>query len=115
MNQRSNNFLFEKNLEWEQPADGIRRQIMGYDEDIMLVKILFKRGAVGTPHTHFHVQTTYVAKGVFEVEINGEKQLLREGDGFYVEPDAQHGVVCVEDGVLIDVFSPMRKDFLKTM
>lgn len=113
MKLHSDNFLRASELAWEQPAEGISRQIMGYDQTVMLVKILFKQGAVGTPHQHFHVQTTYVAKGAFEVEINGQKEILREGDGFYAEPDAIHGVVCLEDGILIDVFSPMRKDFLK--
>ncbi len=112
MNRCSSNFLRESELVWESPAEGIRRQIMGYDENIMLVKIEFKAGAVGAAHTHFHVQTTYVAKGRFEVMIGGEKQVLTCGDGFFVEPDAEHGVVCVEDGVLIDVFAPMREDFI---
>jgi quercetin dioxygenase-like cupin family protein len=38
---------------------------------------------------------------------------LEAGDGYYIEPDAPHGAVCLEDGILIDVFSPMRMDFLK--
>ncbi len=112
MKTRSANFLLENELPWENPAEGITRQIMGYDGQIMLVKIHFEVGAVGTVHEHFHSQTTYVAAGAFEVEINGKKQVLKEGDGFYVEPDAAHGVVCLEKGTLIDVFTPMRADFL---
>ena len=49
----------------------------------------------------------------FEVTINGKKQILSIGDGFYAEPDADHGVICLESGILLDSFSPVRKDFLK--
>ena len=41
-----------------------------------------------------------------------QKEILSTGDGYYVEPDQPHGCVCLEAGVLIDTFSPMRADFL---
>ena len=72
-----------------------------------------EQGAVGTPHTHYHTQTTYVASGKFEFTVNGEKQIVSAGDGVYIEPDAEHGCTCLEAGILIDCFSPMRADFLK--
>ena len=46
-------------------------------------------------------------------QINNQKQILKQGDGFYIPPNAVHGCVCLEKGVLIDVFSPKREDFLK--
>ena len=109
---KHNNFLFEADLQWESPAQGITRQIMGYDDKLMMVKVRFEKGAIGYTHTHFHAQTTYVASGKFEIEIKGEKHILSPGEGFYVEPNAIHGAVCIEKGELIDVFSPMREDFL---
>ena len=45
--------------------------------------------------------------------VNGEKQIVSAGDGVYIEPDAEHGCTCLEAGILIDCFSPMRADFLK--
>jgi quercetin dioxygenase-like cupin family protein len=41
------------------------------------------------------------------------KSALEAGDGYYVAPDELHGCVCLEAGILIDTFSPMRADFLK--
>ena len=114
MKTKSASFLFGNELTWENPAPGLTRQIMGYDGHIMMVKIRFEQGAVGYVHEHFHSQTTYVAAGKFEVMIAGEKKILATGDGFYVEPDVAHGVVCLDEGMLIDVFSPMRMDFLKS-
>lgn len=113
MKTRSETFLFESQLQWEKAGEGVRRQIMGYDGQIMMVKVAFDKGAEGTLHEHFHSQVTYVASGKFEVAINGEKKILSAGDGFYVEPDATHGVLCLEEGVLMDIFTPHRADFLK--
>lgn len=110
---RSNTFILEKEIVWEPAGEGVVRQIMGYDGQVMLVKVKFEQGAVGTPHTHYHTQTTYVASGKFEFTVNGEKQIVETGDGVYIEPDAVHGCVCLEAGILIDCFSPMRADFLK--
>ena len=112
MKTRSASFLFSSELPWVNPAPGLTRQIMGYDGHLMLVKIKFEQGAVGYVHEHFHSQTTYVAAGKFEVMIAGEKKILVTGDGFYAGPDESHGVVCLEEGMLIDVFSPVRLDFL---
>lgn len=50
---------------------------MGYDGQVMLVKVKFEKGAVGTPHAHYHTQTTYVASGKFEFDIEGKKKLCQ--------------------------------------
>jgi quercetin dioxygenase-like cupin family protein len=63
-------------------------------------------------HQHYHSQITNVESGVFEVEIGGEKKVLKGGDAFYIPPHVLHGAVCLEAGVLIDIFSPMREDFV---
>ena len=109
MKTRSKTFQLEKDIQWENPAPGVTRQVMAYDGQLMLVKVKFEKGAVGTPHTHYHSQASYVASGKFELTIGDEVMVLGPGDGYYVEPD---GCECLEAGVLIDTFSPMRQDFL---
>ena len=106
-------FISDKDVPWETIAPGMKRKIMSWDERLMLVRVAFEKGGVGTLHSHPHTQITHVEKGKFEVEISGDKQLLSAGDVFYVPPHAVHGAVCIEEGVLIDVFSPMREDFMK--
>lgn len=106
-------FQIEKDVPWEDLGNGITRQIYGYDDKIMLVKAKFVAGAVGVLHEHYHSQVTYVESGVFEMTIGDEKKTIQKGDGYYVPPHTIHGCVCKEPGVLIDVFSPHREDFLK--
>lgn len=105
-------FQFEDKIPWENLGNGIQRQLYGYDNTIMMVKVKFEKNAVGQLHHHFHSQVTFVESGVFEMTINNEKKIIKGGDGYYVPPNIVHGVICLEPGMLVDVFSPMRKDFL---
>ncbi len=115
MNAKESNKVFIENesIAWENVADGVRRKIMAYDENLMVVKVQFETGGIGTLHQHHHVQISHVESGTFEVEIDGEKKILKAGDVFYVPSNLIHGAVCLEAGVLIDIFNPMREDFVK--
>ena len=92
---------------------GIEQQILGYDASILMARASFEVGSIGALHSHPHSQVTYVESGEFEVNIDGELQLLKAGDAFYVPPNASHGAVCKQAGALIDVFSPIREDFFE--
>lgn len=107
------NFFKEETTPWEEAGEGIARQFVGFNTQLMMVKVKFEKGAVGYVHDHFHSQVTYIASGKFEITIDGDTQLLERGDGFFVQPNLKHGARCIEAGILIDVFSPVREDFLK--
>jgi len=105
-------FLLSNDIRWEDAEPGVQRQILGYDGQLMMVKVRFEKGTVAKVHSHYHSQTSYVASGRFEVTVGSEKRILAAGDGFYVAPDTIHGVICLEAGTLIDTFSPMRATFI---
>ena len=106
-------FIEDENISWEQVDQGVKRKIMAFDEKLMMVKVKFDKGGVGILHKHVHSQITLVESGVFEVEISGVKKIMKTGDAYYIPSNAIHGAVCMEEGLLIDVFSPMREDFIK--
>jgi quercetin dioxygenase-like cupin family protein len=97
---------------WQDLGNGMSRAICGYDTNIMMVKVKFEKGAIGAVHAHPHSQTSYVLEGEFEISIAGKKQILRSGDSFYAAPNVMHGAKCLKTGILLDVFSPFREDFL---
>jgi quercetin dioxygenase-like cupin family protein len=107
--------VFRKDTDapWEDLGNGIRRKLLTYNGELMLLRIAFAAGAVGAPHSHPHIQCSVVESGAFDVTIGGRTERLRAGDSFIVPSQALHGAVCVEAGVLVDVFTPMREDFLK--
>ena len=106
-------FIFESETPWEELGGGVRRQILGYDGQLMAVKVVFDKGAVGALHHHYHSQCTYVARGKFEFTIGGETRVVSAGDCLFKTPDTPQGCVCLEEGMLSDRFSPMRADLLK--
>ena len=105
-------FINSENIKWETVGTGIERKILGYDDQVMMVHIRFEKGAVGSLHHHLHRQVSYVESGSFEVTIDGNKHILKQGDFFFVAPDLVHGVVALEKSSLVDVFTPARMDFL---
>jgi quercetin dioxygenase-like cupin family protein len=108
----SKEFIFGDELAWETVGKGLKRKIMGYDDKIMLVKVDFQVGAIGTLHEHHHSQVTYVESGSFDFTIGDATKTVKGGDTVYIPPHVLHGAICTESGVLIDVFSPMREDFM---
>jgi quercetin dioxygenase-like cupin family protein len=105
-------FVKSSELEWETVDNGVQRKVLGYDDQLMMVCVRFEKGAVGTLHHHVHRQVAYVASGRFEVTIDGINKTLEQGDCYFVAPDVVHGVLALEEGSLVDIFTPARKDFL---
>ena len=105
-------FATDELIPWESVANGVKRKIMAYDANLMMVKVAFDTGGIGTAHQHPHTQISYVECGVFLIIIADETQTLRAGDAYYIPPNVWHGAVCVETGILVDVFTPMRDDFI---
>lgn len=112
MKKQSANFIFADETAWHDAGNGAERQILGYNDDIMMVKVKFKKGDIGSMHTHPHSQVTFVAEGAFEFTVGGVTRVVRAGDALYQQPDVEHGCVCLEDGILIDCFNPMRDNFI---
>ncbi|MDQ1140031.1 cupin domain-containing protein [Pedobacter agri] len=104
--------ITDNDLDWDDLGGGIKRKVMPFDDNLMLVKVAFEKDAIGSIHNHPHLQLSYVAKGSFEVSMGDVKKILNEGDVFFAPSNVFHGVVCLEEGLLIDIFNPHREDFL---
>ena len=105
-------FVISGEVAWEPAGEGIERKVMVYDDQIMMVCARFAKGAIGSLHRHMHRQVSYVESGVFEITIAGNKKTLHRGDSFFAAPNFEHGAVALEEGTLIDVFTPLREDYL---
>ena len=96
-----------------QLGGGTERRILAYNDSLMAVEVSFEAGSEGAPHAHPHTQMSYVLSGSFRYSIEGESVILNPGDSVVVPGGLVHSTVCLEKGVLLDVFTPMREDFLK--
>ena len=92
---------------------GVERSVLAYDDPLMAVEVSFETGSEGAPHTHPHTQLSYVLSGSFRYCVEDESVVLNPGDSIVCPSGLIHGTVCLEKGVLLDVFTPKRDDFLK--
>ena len=106
-------FVKGDELDLKDLGGGVSRKVLAYDDNLMSVEVRFEKGAVGAMHTHPHTQISYVLEGCFEATLNGETKIISKGDTYITAPNAPHGVVCLEAGALLDIFTPMRADFIK--
>ncbi|MBD1577512.1 cupin domain-containing protein [Vibrio sp. S11_S32] len=106
-------FVYNKDVKLEDLGNGVSRKIMAYSDNVMSVEVYFEDGAIGALHNHPHEQVTYVLSGEFEFTIGDQTKVVKAGDALYKEPNIMHGCTCLKAGVLLDTFTPMRKDFIK--
>ena len=96
-------------------GEGVKRKILASGGGLMTVQFDFEKDSVGYLHTHPHEQVGYVVKGSFEITLAGEKCIIEVGDTYYVPAGVEHGVIALEEGILLDVFTPQREDFLEAI
>ena len=105
-------FVYNKDVKLEDLGGGLRRKVLAHCENLMPVEVFFDTGTVAAMHSHPHEQITYVKSGEFEFTVGDEVLIVKEGDTVYKVPNIMHGCTCLKEGVLIDIFTPMRKDFV---
>ncbi len=114
---RTNGNGFAQHLNWsnipiERPAEGVERQMIVGD-NLMICRFRFVPFLVTPEHDHPHEQMTIVERGKVRFFIEGKEQIASAGDVLHFPPFCWHGATMMEDEVvLIDIFSPVREDFL---
>jgi quercetin dioxygenase-like cupin family protein len=98
--------------DWTPTEPGVRRRILTHNDQLMLVEVAFEKGAIGSLHSHPHIQATVVLDGAFEVTIDGVTEVLTRGQSFIVQSNLVHGAKALEAGSLLDTFTPTRAEFL---
>lgn len=98
---------------YHEVAPGISIKAIAYGERTLMAEFRLARGAKLPEHSHPHEQTGYLVSGSMVLRIDGIARTLAPGDAWTVPPDAAHGADISEDSVAVEVFSPVREDYLK--
>ena len=112
MTQKGQLWVYHEEAETQKFGEGVIRRVLAYDDGMMMVENTFEAGAKAPVHSHPHLQTAYIAEGVFTFEVDGTGKIVKKGDSVLLPCNVPHGVVCHEAGVVLDVFTPMREDFV---
>ena len=93
-------------------ADGIERQMV-YGERLMVCRLRFAPHVVTAVHSHPHEQIVLVERGRVRFTVEGRDYIASPGDIIHFRSGCEHGAAILDEGaVLIDIFSPVRDDFL---
>ena len=96
----------------ERPGEGIERQMV-VGENVMVCRFRFAPMLVTPEHAHPHEQISIVVSGRVRFFVEGEERIASPGDVLHFPPNCRHGATMMEDEVvLIDIFTPLREDFL---
>jgi quercetin dioxygenase-like cupin family protein len=96
----------------EQIGEGIQRQMV-WGERLMICRLHFAPHVVTAVHSHPHEQITLVERGRVQFFVAGELVLASAGDVLHFPSNVEHGATMLdEEVVLVDIFSPIREDFL---
>ncbi len=106
--------MFEKHDPegYKTPLPGIRMKTLCYGQRTLMTEFLLEPGSVLPMHSHPYEQTGYLVKGHIRLTIDGQTHDVTPGDSWCIPPNAQHGAQILENSIAIEVFSPVREDYL---
>ena len=92
--------------------DKIEMKTLVHGEKTLTVEFRVKKGALIPNHSHPHEQTGYLVSGKMEMTIDGETFSVKPGDSWCIAGDIEHSAVFLEDAVAVEIFSPVRDEYL---
>jgi quercetin dioxygenase-like cupin family protein len=95
----------------EQMSELISRKIIS-GEKAMVAQVFIKKDAVVPEHQHESEQITYILEGALKFELEGREVIVRQGEVLRIPSWVLHRAVALEDTLDLDIFSPIRKDWL---
>ncbi|NOX32941.1 MAG: cupin domain-containing protein [Deltaproteobacteria bacterium] len=94
------------------PIDGIKMKTLVYGQNSLLTRFHLKKGSLLPRHSHPQEQTGFMVSGKMKLFIKGKAFLAEPGDTWSINGDIEHWAEIIEDSVAIEVFSPLREDYL---
>ena len=92
--------------------DGIKRKTLVYGDNTLLTEFILEKGKILPMHSHPEEQTGYLVSGHIILIIDGERYEIRPGDSWAIPGNAEHGAETVDDSVAVEIFSPVREDYI---
>lgn len=93
--------------------EGIERKTLVYGNNTLMAEFRMLKGSTLPLHSHPHEQTGYLVSGNVILTIDGEPHDMKPGDSWCIPGGVNHRAEIIEDSVAIEVFSPVREDYIK--
>lgn len=92
--------------------EGVERKTLVHGAKTILCKFVLEKGTTLPLHRHPHEQTGHLLSGKILFTIEGSQQEIGPGDSWCIGENIEHGVEVLEKAVLLELFSPVRQDYL---
>ena len=92
--------------------DKIERKTLAYGEKTLMCEFRLQQGALLPRHSHPHEQTGYLIAGRLELTIGSKSRRLEPGGSWCIAGGVEHSAVALEDSLALEVFAPVREDYL---
>jgi quercetin dioxygenase-like cupin family protein len=97
---------------YKQPLKGIRQKTLVYGSRTLMTEFLLDKNNILPEHSHPYEQTGYLVKGHILLKIGDTQHDTRPGDSWCIPADVPHGAQIIEDSTAIEIFSPVREDYI---
>lgn len=91
---------------------GIRQKTLVFGDSTLMAEFVLSRGGILPLHAHPYEQTGYLVEGWIRLRIGDREFDARAGDSWCISANVEHGAQVIEDSVAVEVFSPVREDYL---
>ena len=107
--------MFRKNSEltYRTLLDGVNMATMVHGEKTLMARFRLEKGCAIPDHNHPHEQTGLLLSGCMVFTVDGTEHEVMPGDSWCIGPDVPHSARALEDSVAVEVFSPVREDYLE--
>ena len=106
--------MYKKSNEndYKDVLEKIQQKTLAYGDKTLMAEFRLEEGADLPKHSHPHEQTGYLVSGEIELTIGDETHQVKPGDSWCIAGGVEHKATVLEDSVAIEVFSPVREDYI---
>jgi quercetin dioxygenase-like cupin family protein len=112
MSYASKTFIFGKDVTPVEMLPGIVRKTLSYSDSMLVCEVRLAKGAVLPSHHHVHEQSSNIISGSVRYTVGEEEHIVGAGDSVMLGSDMPHAVEALEDTLVIDIFSPVRPEYI---
>lgn len=91
---------------------GVLFDLLSVGQKSMITKMKYKREDIVPFHSHPNEQNGYVISGKYRIRFGNYDEVIQAGDSYSIPADSEHSIEVIESGEIVDVFTPVRKDYL---
>jgi quercetin dioxygenase-like cupin family protein len=106
-------FGIKSEKRYKEILPGINIKTLCHGEHTLMTEFILTKNSVLPEHSHPYEQTGYLVKGKIKLFLDGNSREITPGESWCIKKDIKHKAEIIEDSVALEIFSPVREDYLQ--